>query len=76
MIFTLNRITKTISMHKDTCESVKEKIGDINLSAYSNGYYTGEKGNQVWFAEEHFTIEKAKAFFGGDYCKVFCQQCF
>jgi predicted molibdopterin-dependent oxidoreductase YjgC len=75
MIITLNKPNKSISIHKENCKIVTEKIGDINLSEHINGYKTTV--NQIWFSEENFSLDKARKFFGDtDYCKVFCQRCF
>ena len=75
MIMTLNKPNKTISIHKKDCKTIRAKIGDIDLSQYPNGYKTSD--NQIWYAEEHFSITKARIFFGDvDYGKVFCQRCF
>lgn len=75
MVITLNKPNKIISMHRNECNIVRDKVGNIDLKQYKDGYKTSE--NQVWFSEENFSLEKAREFFGDiDYCKVFCQRCF
>ena len=75
MVLTLNKPNKVISIHKDNCDVVKNKIGNIDLNKYPNGYLTSN--NQLWINENNFTIQKAQIFFKGlDYGKVFCSKCF
>jgi len=76
MIITINKPNKTISIHKNNCSLVHSKgISIEQLDNKEEGFKTTE--NQIWFSEEHFSLEKVKNFLGNvDYCKIFCQFCF
>jgi len=79
MIFSLNKVTKTISHHKETCREVVSFLRKhgLSLTEFKEKRDGVEVGNQLWIEETHFSKRLADFFFNGkDYGKLYCSKCF
>jgi len=79
VIFSLNKVSKTISHHKENCREVDLflKRQGLTLSDFKSKTQGVKVGKQLWVDETHFNKRLADWFFEGkDYGKVYCSKCF
>ena len=71
-IYTVNRVVKTLSIHKDNCN----KISWDHLKSCGCGD-TGDRDNQRWYCEDHSATDDVDRFMGGKFWAfLLCEICF
>ena len=71
-IYTANNTVKTLTLHKDTCWTVKKD----QLDACGCGI-TGKEGAQRWFCERHMNTDAVNEFMKGKFWSILlCDICF
>ena len=71
-IYTVNRVVKTLTIHKDYCRVIPKE----GLRACGCGD-RGREGNQRWYCERHITSTAVNAYMKGKFWAiVMCDICF
>jgi hypothetical protein len=72
-IYTANRPTKTLTLHKDHCRVVSK---DRGLEPCGCGK-TGEHENQQWWCEQHITIDEVNELMNRKFWAILlCDTCY